>query len=253
MRNTLILYKGYDSDLLGLLEQVGLREWGHLLKESLRILIRPGYTPKHTAPQKVNPYTKEETKIMLNICITGKNDEDIVELLNHVKQKKFGSFCKMALRFYIGRNNTLESMLDISLIPEILIPIYQSQYLIGNFISPVSAKKRTTRRKPRKTKKEVKTVKNIDIDSVEIKDITDIPVNKTLENSVVIEDNEILIQNASYDTEKPLLTNTSNPDIPIINDSIDYYSNNNENNIEFDNSNSDDEEDDILSLLEGMM
>lgn len=252
IRNTLILYKSYDSDLLGLLDQVGLREWGRLLKESLRVLIRPGYIPKHIAPQKLNPYQKDDTKVMINICITGENDADIIELLNHVKARKFGSFCKMALRFYIGRNNALETMLDVALLPEILIPIYQTQYLVSNVVSV--PKKKTIRKrntKPKKTKQ--KEIKEIDINLVETKDIEELPITPVFNNPVLNLEKEI-----SYnDQEQALVTKNQIPE----DNNYDYYNSNNENNIEFDDEPitfteekvKSNDEDDILSLLEGMM
>lgn len=117
MQSVVILYRSHDEDLLALYETVGLREFGRLLKESLRILSRPGYKPKHKPPTELIPFTGEKDSIRLKLNVTAEKDADIEELLSHVKNRRLGAFCKMALRFYIGPQNVLASMLDISLTP----------------------------------------------------------------------------------------------------------------------------------------
>ena len=121
MRNSFILYRTHDSDLIGLLDMVGVQEFGQILKESIRILTRDSYAPKHVPPTYITPYEGEKEQFVLSVCIESKKDADIAELLTHVKPRRFGNFCKMAMRFYIGRVSTLQAMLDISLIPRIVI------------------------------------------------------------------------------------------------------------------------------------
>lgn len=117
MQSVIILYRSHDDDLLALYETVGLREFGRILKESLRILARPGYIPKHKPPETLRAYVGLAEKMRFRLNVTSEKDIDIAELLSHVKYRKLNQFCKTALRFYLGPNKVLPFLLDIELTP----------------------------------------------------------------------------------------------------------------------------------------
>lgn len=121
MKNSFLLYRTHDADLIGLFYMVGTKEFGHILKESLRILVRDNYKPTHIPPTYITPYDGEKEQVFISMCISNKKDIDVDELLSHVKPRRMGSFCKMAMRFYIGRVSTLQAMLDVPLVPRLAI------------------------------------------------------------------------------------------------------------------------------------
>lgn len=116
MRSVITLYHAHDGDLLALYQTVGLREFGRLLKEALRILARPDYIPKHKPPFPLVPYG-EEKNLRLYLTVKAEKDRDIEELLSHVKYRRLGAFCKMAMRFYLGPRDVMGAMMDIALVP----------------------------------------------------------------------------------------------------------------------------------------
>lgn len=117
MQSVITLYRSHDEDLFALYETVGLREFGRLLKESLRVLARPNYKPQHKPPSELIEYTGVEDRLRLGLTVKAQKDADIEELLSHVKDRRLGAFCKMALRFYLGPKEVMSSMLDVDLVP----------------------------------------------------------------------------------------------------------------------------------------
>jgi hypothetical protein len=109
------MYRGYDADLMGLYQTVGPRVFGSLARESMRLLVRPGYIPQTDPPAAVQRYSGEKTSMSVELNILKEEDEDLRELLSHVQERKLGQFIKMSLRFYAGRFTCLSSMLDLEL------------------------------------------------------------------------------------------------------------------------------------------
>lgn len=134
MQSVMTLYRSHDEDLLALYETVGIREFGRLLKESLRVLARPDYIPKYRPPSIINPYTGDVQKRRFLISIRAKKDADIEELLSHVKERRMGAFCKMALRFYLGPKDVMSSMLNIRLVST--LSYVPTGYIVASTPSP---------------------------------------------------------------------------------------------------------------------
>ena len=146
MKSAIFLHRSHDDDLMALRESVGIREFGNLLKESIRVLARPGYIPKHKPPSELGDYTGEQDTIRVVVNIESAKDTDIEELLSHVKFRRLGAFCKMAMRFYIGPREVMRSMLDIDLFP-VLSYVPKAGHIVASIppsnIRPVKSRKNT--------------------------------------------------------------------------------------------------------------
>lgn len=217
MINVIYLYNKHDTDLIGLLEEVGIKNFRGIIKDALRILTRPGYTPKINIPE-YKPYSGEKERYQVFISIQSEKDEDVRELLTHVKYRQINSFIKMALRFYLGVVPTLSSMLDMELIKT--IPVYTP-----NGIIVLSSNTYNT--KNIKKSKKVDTIKK---------------VNKTIR-----EKEKEILQNKQEEIIVPINQNNENKNNNI------EISNTNIVSIETNNEVTNIDDDDVLSLLEGLM
>lgn len=115
MRLRFKLYRGYDEDLMGLYETVGPKGFCALLRESMRIMIRPGYIPKAKPPEHIPPYSGERSTISVEMNLIKAADNDLKDLVSHVKSRKVTQFLKLSLRFYMGRFACLTVLLDTPL------------------------------------------------------------------------------------------------------------------------------------------
>ena len=107
MRSSIVLYKTYDADLLGLLYQVGKRDFLGILRDALKKSLNSAYIPKMKIPSIIYPYNGEESKVVIPLCFTSKRDMEINTLLQNITAGKLGQFVKAVLRFYIGSNRIL--------------------------------------------------------------------------------------------------------------------------------------------------
>lgn len=187
MVSVLYLYNKHDADLIGLLEEVGIKDFRNICKDSLRILTRPGYIPKVTVP-KYKPYEGEKERFDVFVSIQSLKDADIQELLSHVKYRQFNSFCKMAMRFYLGVIPTMSSMLDMELIKT--VPVYTPSGVIV-FSNNISAINDRTDKRSHKEKKDTIKKANKAIQKREINNINDAVLTEIPQSVPVWEDKEV--------------------------------------------------------------
>ena len=127
--NTIYLSFKRDPDLIALYRLLGAKQFQRITKEALRTVARPGYkgaSPsdflsgrdladvlyKEVQIKESCMSDSEVADIRINLCVTAKKDEDISNLLSHVKSLKRGAFVKQVLRFYIGANTILRCFID---------------------------------------------------------------------------------------------------------------------------------------------
>lgn len=100
----LFLKRNRDSGLIRLYHTLGAKEFRKVVKDSLRVLTRPGYIPKVIIPtidELVDIPEYKDKSVRLSIKLSN-NDKDVVDLLNNVKLGTIGNFVLDALKFYIG-------------------------------------------------------------------------------------------------------------------------------------------------------
>ena len=100
----LFLKRNRDSGLLRLYFTLGAKEFRKVVKDSLRVLTRPGYIPKVTIPtlnELAEIPENNDKSISLSIKLSN-NDKDVINLLNNVRLGTIGNFVLDALKFYIG-------------------------------------------------------------------------------------------------------------------------------------------------------
>lgn len=104
VRKTLYLSKRYDEDLISLLSQVGTRTFILFLKDALRGLTRPGYTPTAIGKKVITPkkFGKCEDGVLIQTTFSDVKDGDVISLLSSVKKGKTSLFLKTALRLSLG-------------------------------------------------------------------------------------------------------------------------------------------------------
>lgn len=95
-----------DADLICLLRQLGGHKFAKAVKESLRMMIRAGYTSKFVdkVVREADPKFKFELKpeaVKVSISFNSKDDDDIRALLNH-SSGRHSQVMKNALRYALG-------------------------------------------------------------------------------------------------------------------------------------------------------
>lgn len=126
---TLYFSKKYDADLLELYKQIGRKDFIKIMKECLRMLVRPGWDPPILKELHLYPgsstltrakdereysgdgATKDES-IPLVVSFSSVKDRDVLELLRRVVKGKLGLFVKNAMRMAIGPYFMLGCMLN---------------------------------------------------------------------------------------------------------------------------------------------
>lgn len=214
---SLYLYPTHDSDLCGLLKEAGLKGFRDIAKDALRVLTRPGYVPKVVIPEFKPSLEDEYEKVkMVRLSIQSKKDEDIRELISHVKPRQFNGFIKTAMRFYIGVIPTLSCMLDMELIKT--VPVYTPNGVIV-FPNTVDRVNFSTKKKSVKQKKDT------------IKKANDVITRTVKRNSTIKETEENLeknnkdeIKSFNSQSENSIPDNTSFNDTGINNTEIDVLS-----------------------------
>lgn len=196
MVSVIYLYKTHDADLIGLLEEVGIKDFREVMKDALRILTRPGYIPKINIPT-YKTYDGDTDFFKIAISIQSKKDIDIQELLNHVKNRRINSFIKMAMRFYLGVIPTMSSMLDTELIKT--VPVYTPSGVIvfsNNINTGINEKQKEQKRiKKENIKRANKTIQIKSKENIE-------PLNFIDTNNTSIEENnDISFENVSTDID----------------------------------------------------
>jgi len=103
---TLYLSPSFDSDLIAALNQLGGKSFAKLAKESLRMMVRPGYKSSHLKKiKKQLDASKCPSKtgcVRIHLEFGLKGDEDIRIVLLNAKDRKRSSLVKQAIRFGIG-------------------------------------------------------------------------------------------------------------------------------------------------------
>lgn len=239
---SLYLYPTHDTDLCGLLEEVGEKDFRSIAKDSLKMLTRPGYVPKISIPKfKPLPEREHEKVVMVRISIQSEKDEDIRELISHIKPRQFNTFVKTAMRFYIGVIPTLSCLLDMELIKT--VPVYTPN---GVIVFPnamnMNGMNFSTRKKSTRQKKET------------IKKANDMILNtiKSTENSPSNDTSELKFSEESVTSVKDIESTVDNSTV-----STNNYISENKNlipdNTDFNDTGINDAEVDVLSLLENLL
>lgn len=101
-----LLYLSYrtDADLICLLRQLGGHKFAKAVKESLRMMIRAGYTSKFMDKLELDPKFKFDLKpeaVKVSISFNNRDDDDIRALLTSANGKH-SLVMKNALRYAIG-------------------------------------------------------------------------------------------------------------------------------------------------------
>ena len=96
-----------DTDLISILNQIGAKKFAKAVKESLRMLCRPGYDSSfireiskdidmtYELPKPVKP-------VRIELSLASEKDEDIRGLLKSTKPRKASIVIKSAIRFAFG-------------------------------------------------------------------------------------------------------------------------------------------------------
>ena len=102
MRTKIYLSALRDIDLLILLNSVGKKDFGKIVRDALYHVARASYKPKLDVSQiKIN-VPSEIKSTEFDICMTSMQDEDINFLLSHIRKNCIGLFVKNAIRYYLG-------------------------------------------------------------------------------------------------------------------------------------------------------
>lgn len=113
MHKTIILSGKRDPDLVSLYRMVGSKEFTKLMKEALRMAVRPGYKPVTKLPEGFTLQAPENNEdIRVDLCVTSAKDADVEEVLSHVLPRELGLFAKQAMRFSMGAVSVLQAYLD---------------------------------------------------------------------------------------------------------------------------------------------
>lgn len=226
----LYLYPTYDTDLCGLLNEAGVKDFRNIAKDALKVLTRPGYVPKTVIPGFKPLTDTEHSKVTtVQLSIQSKKDEDIRELISHIKPRQFNSFVKTAMRFYIGAIPTLSCMLDMELIKT--VPVYTPN---GVIVFPNTMNMETvnfsSKRKSTKQKKDtIKKANDVITKTVQL--------NSTKNTAFETETSEI--KKDTKNQQNIAETHISENSIP--------------DNISLNDTGMNDTETDVLSLLENLL
>lgn len=166
MRKDILLSVKRDSDLVGLYFAVGVKEFNKYIKDALRSTIRHDYVggihPRHNMSFELPDDIKS---VKIQISLSSENDEDVRNLMKHIKKGKITAFVKSALRFYLGRCYVLGSYLDDEIkIAENIQPI-QVFSLNGASGETVAIKKRRKTNNHRSNEKKYQNTVNKQIES----------------------------------------------------------------------------------------
>lgn len=235
----LYLYPKHDADLCGLLNEVGIKSFRDIARDSLRILLRPGYIPKTPIPKfkPMNCESEYEKVMMIPLSLKSEKDADVRELISHIKYRQFNSFIKTALRFYIGAIPTLSCLLDMELIKT--IPVYTPNGVIV-FPSEITNFSGSRGKSSKQKKDTIKKANDVIVKTVEKK------------KQAILEDKSIDVKEDDFKKNTVLNTDLSGP----VNTTINTASNLNPGNEPFntpEGTASDDTEVDVLSLLENLL
>lgn len=131
MAKAIYLSPTYDADLCNLYLDVGIKEFRKLLKDALKSIARPGYEPKTRVPRIITKHENLPGRIRVVLNMASEADRDVIGLLNHIQPRKISLFCKMALRYHIGRGPVLSSLLDVELTVKTVYSVEDSYILAG--------------------------------------------------------------------------------------------------------------------------
>ena len=268
----ILLYPNFDDDLLDLYETVGKKDFIKITKDALKVLTRPGYIPKVPLPPQTVKHNPELDKpVRILSTISSKNDEDIRQLIDHIKKNQHSAFVKMALRVYLGPIKYFNSKLDIDLIRT--NPIYTPSGVIvfpGSTSPVISFKSRQTVEKLNKRIVE-RTTPRVEVIQEEVppnlpkvypEPETPAPVEQVeVKQPTAVEQK---VPNTAAAAGLPISSSFSEPapqpavsQLPISNSFNEApVQQNNEfkaSEFGFEETQSNNDEDDILSLLEGLM
>lgn len=229
-----------DKDLFSLYETVGRRDFNTIMKDSLKVLLRPGYTPKTNIPTDFKPYEGSTDPIQIITTVNKREDEDVRQLLSHIEKRQISNFVKYAMRLYIDPMNYLRAMLNLNLIKTAPIYTPSGVIVLGDIVQrPVVEKKQRIAKINKQIAKTTQTSAG-EADSLE------------KENIEVREESPVVPISASIPRENPLIPQTSSSipqTVPAMDPMVMQAS-------EFgfeENDELTEEEDDILALLEGLM
>jgi hypothetical protein len=94
MRTKIYLSALRDIDLLILLNSVGKKDFGKIVRDALYHVARASYKPKLDVSQiKIN-VPQEIKSTEFDICMTSTQDEDINFLLSHIRKKLYWFVCE---------------------------------------------------------------------------------------------------------------------------------------------------------------
>lgn len=93
-----------DADLIEMYHQLGPKLFAKAIKESLRMVVRPGYRSQFFEDIALDPTSEKDfyDAVTINISFNAENDGDLRSLLNNVKSRRMTHFMKMALRYATG-------------------------------------------------------------------------------------------------------------------------------------------------------
>lgn len=151
MRKSIVLSGKRDPDLVALYQKVGSAKFSRIMRDSLRMITREGFVSKEKLPSDFTLTALENSEtVKVDLCITSEKDQDIEELLSHVRKGELGYFVKHSIRIFVGTAVVLQAFLDSEYTAAIASnPVPVQVFSIGG---SASARKEKTRKPRQKTK-----------------------------------------------------------------------------------------------------
>lgn len=169
------LSKRHDQDLLAVYDTVGRKEFNKIMKESLRAITRGGNTPP-SVQLKSTCFRPEQT-VLINLSLQSREDEDIRQLLLHVAKGNCAEFIRMAVRFYLGPQIILGSLMDDAALSAIAHAANTRVVFLGTPEAVITTrKKESIKRQKLKESKEVLPKKQITPMPTAIPPVTQEPI-----------------------------------------------------------------------------